>query len=101
MLGNPNEIQLPKLAEKKTPKLKTVRGELTTLNNADVVVKPSGKVIVKHLKTTTEVAEGAEDVSTEESKAGKAFLFNNYFSNKCLSFKLQVILNVKDLANAR
>ncbi|ENN71311.1 hypothetical protein D910_07493 [Dendroctonus ponderosae] len=66
-LRNPNEIQVPELAIKKTPKLKTVRGELTTFNNADVVVRPSGKVIVKHLKNTTEVVKEVEDVTTEES----------------------------------
>lgn len=40
-------IEIPIIATKKPKAFKTYRGELTTLQNAEVVVKPTGKVLVK------------------------------------------------------
>ncbi|CAG9763125.1 unnamed protein product [Ceutorhynchus assimilis] len=50
-LKNPNEIKVPKLINKKPKAYKAYKGELTTQYNAEVIVKPTGDVLVKRKKT--------------------------------------------------
>lgn len=60
-LENPNEVKVPTLYSKKPKAYKSVTGELSTRYNADVVVRPSGQVIVKRSKTQGGMIEKHED----------------------------------------
>lgn len=59
------DIEIPKISTKKPKAFKSYRGELTTLPHAEVIVKPSGKVIVKN--TSLRDKETDEDNTKDES----------------------------------
>lgn len=88
-LESPREVKLPKLKSKKPKAYKAVEGELTTLPNAEVVVQPTGQVLVKRTKNEGEYIGKLEnkvvdEVETKENgsttKKGKKRKQNNTHS---------------------
>lgn len=53
---------MPRIESKKPKAFKTFRDELTTLPNADVIVKPSGDVIVRKTKNELNEVQNVEEV---------------------------------------
>lgn len=110
-LGTGKDIEVPKIASKKPKAFKTFTGELTTLPNADVIVKPSGKVIVKRTNNEeNEVSNDVKKVNTdhvdeldkfgnketiEKSKPEKSTELHKYKQNKNSNKKVNMVLKIE------
>jgi len=67
-LKNPNAVKVPTLSIKKPKSYKSASGELTTQYNANVVVRPSGQIVVRRSKAPVEIEpdqENVDDVITD------------------------------------
>ncbi|XP_018565880.1 ribosomal L1 domain-containing protein 1-like [Anoplophora glabripennis] len=67
----PKEVVLPNIKSKKPKAYKTYKGELTTLPNAEVTVKPTGQVIVRRTMEEDDAGEGNNAENGSKKKEGK------------------------------